>query len=970
MLLLAMHAQAAFVDQTATLAPGFGGSSAAWGDYNNDGYTDVNAGGTLWRNQGGTGFTSVVGHGQGVWGDCNNDGYLDYYTWGGNGGLHVNVGGTGWTSIPMPALPKDTSGTHNNVSLGGCWGDFDGDTYVDLYIAGYEIWSPSADFPDAILGNNGGTSFSTDWTQTSVYRGRGATACDFDEDGDIDVYVSNYRLQPNLLWLNNGSGGFTEVAGAYGVQGVNQLGAYGHTIGSAWGDFNNDGHIDLFVGNFSHPDWYQDRARLLSNDGPPNYHFTERWVLDGGDWQESYASPSVADYDNDGDLDLYFTTVYGGNYSRLYRNNGGWSFSNVTGEEGLGGMPTTYQAAWADFDNDGDLDLATGGRLYVNQGNGNHWLKVRLLGDGTSMNAAAIGAQVRIDLGGGTVLVRQVEAGTGQGNANDLTLHFGLGGRTAPVDLDIFWPDGTSQIMEDVAVDQFLEIRGGIPVITNGEGAQGVFYTKALLTGELVSSSGLPTEVCIEIGSQHGFVTTCLVDVAEGPFSVYLTDLEPATLYAYHCHAANVNGSVWSEGFETFTTMGDPIVNLGVGATGITHTTAWLTGIVLFTAEEPTDVCIEIGSQYGTVETCAVRVVDGPFSVQVTDLMPATDYAYHTRVSNVNGSSWSEGYTWFTTMDSYALNNGVGATGVTHTTAWLTAELSSTFGEPTEVCFELGGVHGLSETCVVRAVDGPFSLQVTDLEPGTQYAYRCTASNAVDTMQADGFEIFDTLSSLLVSTGVGATGVTDTAAWLTGELTATLGEPTEVYIVWGSAHGVGDTTAVYTVDGPFSVYVEGLAPDSGHGYRCSASNANDSTVPTAYAWFFTAAEPPFVDQDEDGLDDNWEIHYFGSITNTAGGADEDADNDRFIDLFEYHADTDPTNPASLLALTPATAMAASNIDLTWSSEPDHFYAVKRATNLAGDWITILSNIPATPPVNTQQVPLAGSPTFYRIDLDE
>ena len=87
------------------------------------------------------------------------------------------------------------------------------------------------------------------------------------------------------------------------------------------------------------------------------------------------------DYDNDGTIWIcYFTTVYGGNYARLYRNDGNWNFSNVTDSEGLGGQPSTYQGAWADYDNDGDQDLLTAGTLYRNDTTGNNWLKIELVG--------------------------------------------------------------------------------------------------------------------------------------------------------------------------------------------------------------------------------------------------------------------------------------------------------------------------------------------------------------------------------------------------------------------------------------------------------------------------------------------------------------------------------------------------------------------------------------------------------------
>ena len=96
--------------------------------------------------------------------------------------------------------------------------------------------------------------------------------------------------------------------------------------------------------------------------------------------------------------------------------------------------------------------------VYVNSGSSGHWLKVRLQGDGTTVNRSAIGTQVRIDLGGGKIVTRQVESGTGEGNQNDMTLHFGLGDRVDPVVVEVFWPDGTTAVHNDIGVDSLVEI--------------------------------------------------------------------------------------------------------------------------------------------------------------------------------------------------------------------------------------------------------------------------------------------------------------------------------------------------------------------------------------------------------------------------------------------------------------------------------------------------------------------------------
>lgn len=456
--LVAEDADFLFVNQTAeyglptTINPGAG---AAWGDYNEDGWTDLCANGVFYRNNSGTSFTMTgTGFGYGVFGDYDNDFYPDWFSYWLD--VYRNLSGTGFGIVTLPTLPM----THSRT---GCWADFNNDGFLDLYIAGFYDEGPPAGSaqPDAILTNNAGSSFTKTWQSPANNFTRGITACDFDEDGDQDIYVSNYFLGANRLWQNDGAGGLTNVAAAFGVAGdIGGTYNYGHTIGSAWGDLDEDGHIDLFVGNFRH-DWgdgSQDFAKFFKNEGPAeSYHFQLMEELDGADWQESYATPALGDYDNDGDLDLLFTTVYSGDNPVLFRNDGGWNFTDVTGDMGLGGLGQTYQSAWADFDEDGDLDVITGGKLFVNSGNSNSWLKIRLFGDGVNVNSLAIGAQVRIDLNG-RIITRQVEAGTGESNQNDLKLHFGLGGQRASVTADVLWPNGEIQTVENIAVNQRIDI--------------------------------------------------------------------------------------------------------------------------------------------------------------------------------------------------------------------------------------------------------------------------------------------------------------------------------------------------------------------------------------------------------------------------------------------------------------------------------------------------------------------------------
>ena len=450
-----------FKDCTAQLSLQLANDTACWVDVDNDGWVDLVAGGVVWHNNAGKGFAKLAeGLGGGiVAADYDNDGFVDLFSCATLQVYHNN-GGKGFTPIPMPKLPK-------TVSRGACWGDFNNDGFVDLYIGGYEDWDANITYPSMVLLNEGGKGFKLAWTD-GRYRARGVTACDFNQDGALDVYVSDYRLQPNVLWLNDGQGHFKDMTGAYDAVATSPGFDGGHSIGAAWGDFDNDGRFDLFAGNFAHVDdrGDQPKSRFLRNQGPDKGHVFEDMGPCGVFYQESYASPAAGDFDNDGLLDLFFTTVYGvasfgkPNHAVLYRNGGHFAFTDATQAAGLAGLEPTYQAAWADFNHDGRLDLVTAGKLFVNAGPKGHWLELRLYGDGRTVNWSAIGAQVRIRLDD-RILTRQVEAGTGEGNQNDLTLHFGLGTHAGPVTLEILWPGGAKQTVPNVAIDRVAAVRFG-----------------------------------------------------------------------------------------------------------------------------------------------------------------------------------------------------------------------------------------------------------------------------------------------------------------------------------------------------------------------------------------------------------------------------------------------------------------------------------------------------------------------------
>lgn len=479
-----------FVDRTTELGITGGGEHAAWGDVNGDGWPDLWMGGALWINHEGRSFTRVDAPGAGVIADIDNDGLGELVSFAPPGvarmvrasGAEDAVRGVPVHDLPVRDLPLRDLPLRGvpvqalpelpaTVARGAAVGDFNDDGFVDIYIGGFENWETQTTFPSFLLLNDHGKSFTLA-SSTSDRRARGITACDFDEDGDLDIYASNYRLQPNTLLVNDGHAKFADEAAKRNALATSDGFAGGHSIGACFGDFDGDGHIDLFAGNFAHVDSRGDqpKSRFLRNGGPAKQFAFDDMHECGIAYQESYASPACGDFDNDGALDLFFTTVYADasfgkkNFPVLYRNEStareAWAFKDVTAGSGLANLPPTYQAAWADFNRDGRLDLVTAGRLYVNTtATVGHWLEVHLLGDGATINRDAIGAQVRIALPDGRTLVREVEAGTGEGNANSPILHFGLGAFAGPAKLEIRWPNGAKRTVDATEIDRAIDVK-------------------------------------------------------------------------------------------------------------------------------------------------------------------------------------------------------------------------------------------------------------------------------------------------------------------------------------------------------------------------------------------------------------------------------------------------------------------------------------------------------------------------------
>jgi hypothetical protein len=467
-----------FVDRAADLGLALDNGPACWGDINADGWPDLSCAGAVWINREGKAFERADAPAAGLLADIDSDGDGDLVSFSPIAIFRNTADGPDATPafepVALPALPPTSS-------RGCAVGDFNRDGLLDAYFGGFESWEPQANYPDLLLLADGSGGYTLALAFAD-YRARGVTACDFDEDADPDIYVSNYRLMPNVLWVNDGRANLADRATDLNALATSEGFGGGHSIGACWGDFDNDGHLDLFAGNFAHVDSRGDqpKSRFLRSRGPtpapgadgatpPPFSFDD--LHECGVWyQESYASPAAADYDNDGDLDLYLTTVYADasfgkkNYPVLYRNDtepgaATWSFIDATDGSGLAQLPPTYQGAWADFDHDGDMDLVTAGKLFVNERPADaHWLELRLRADHTLANADAIGAQARITLPNARTLTRQVECGTGEGNANSPILHFGLGPHAGPVTVEIRWPDGSRQSIDGSSLDRILVI--------------------------------------------------------------------------------------------------------------------------------------------------------------------------------------------------------------------------------------------------------------------------------------------------------------------------------------------------------------------------------------------------------------------------------------------------------------------------------------------------------------------------------
>ena len=308
--------------------------------------------------------------------------------------------------------------------------------------------------------------------------GLGVTVGDYNGDGWLDLYVAN-DATPNQLWINQRNGAFLDEGPLSGAA-VNAAGNPEGSMGVASGDYDADGDEDLFITNIA-----GETFALYKNDGRGNFDDarvsaglaqpTAAFTGFGTEW---------LDYDNDGWLDLIAVNgavniieqqrgqaVPFRLKSLLFRGAAGGRFDDVTARAGpaLGFETVSRGAAVGDIDNDGDQDVVVtvnGGpvRLLLNQADKtHHWLQVRLQQDGG--NRAALGARVGVARPGAPTLWRRVRTDGSYLSASDDRVHVGLGASGAAVTVDVEWPDGVRERWADVAVDRLVTLRrgGGTP---------------------------------------------------------------------------------------------------------------------------------------------------------------------------------------------------------------------------------------------------------------------------------------------------------------------------------------------------------------------------------------------------------------------------------------------------------------------------------------------------------------------------
>jgi hypothetical protein len=488
---LGAFAQLSFTNSNSRLTSATNsGCPTAVVDWNNDGLDDI-----IRLDQGKTVFVEVqrtnqtfqsialgsfVTNSGWAWGMCvvdlDQNGFKDIIAGGsGSGGIKVMMINSDGISATMSTLPNSSFFLQNITA-----GDFNNDGWIDLFTCDDNNLSK-------IYVNNGSgslfpstTLINFDVTATDDSGNYGSVFTDFDNDGDMDLYIAKCRQgvnsptdgrRINVLFVNNGDGTYTENADEFNLN----IGWQSWTASP--GDIDNDGDMDFLITNHDY------QSQILLNDGTG--HYTDITASTGFNIDDITPIQSVMeDFDNDGLIDLFIT----GTNARLYKNNGNLTFTRINGLFNSGSMASF---AIGDANHDGSIDVFglynsiyttptnVDDVLWLNDRNNYNFINFDL--EGTTSNHGAIGAKVTI-YGPWGIQVREVRAGESYGTVNSSMLHFGLGENESVDSAVIRWPSGSSQTLTNLAANQFL-------VVTENE----CISPSGLISGSFAICNGQPT---------------------------------------------------------------------------------------------------------------------------------------------------------------------------------------------------------------------------------------------------------------------------------------------------------------------------------------------------------------------------------------------------------------------------------------------------------------------------------------------
>jgi len=436
----------------------------AVGDFNNDGWEDLYVSSPqglnrLCKNNGDGTFTEmaiaagIIVDAQSVastWGDLNNDGFLDLYVSvvSGKDQLFLNNGDETFTDISLQA------GIFNNALPKAVnMADVNNDGWLDIYVTNF--------LSDNVLYiNSGNTTF---FNQNNLAGANdtgfsmGSIFFDYDKDGDLDLYLVHDQLEPNFLYQNDGTGVFTEVSEAAGVNGI------GNGMGVDVGDFNNDGWSDIYVTNL-----FQNFLFQNNQDGTFSEISQSAGVNDNGmGWGTSFV-----DFDKDGLVDIYVANESDffspPDPNVLYKNMGNNTFEKVETDGEISNVHKSFAAVCFDYDQDGNVDIAVANKgddehlqLFQNVERAGTWVGIKLLGVETNRNG--IGSKIQITDNLGQLHYKELTAGHGWASQNSNILTFGLGAATSIENLTIFWASGLVQEVEIENLEKNYTITEGFP---------------------------------------------------------------------------------------------------------------------------------------------------------------------------------------------------------------------------------------------------------------------------------------------------------------------------------------------------------------------------------------------------------------------------------------------------------------------------------------------------------------------------